>query len=390
MELKKQLVGKNRDETAILFTVIASFLPFYISLLSLAVISVYIFVNKARRTASTGGIANIIAYGFIALSAFTAFVYDNWLGIWVSLWLFCALTLLNFSAAVVNKDFFIRRLRMITAMSVMVSFGAFADKLMHGLEDPVYRTQGYCMNANYLAEILFLSVLAAAYLQITKSAKPFYCYAVAFIDCIAIYLTGSMFAWVSVFIGLSLLLILTRHHVLMSMMFMATASAILVLMSMPELFPRLNEAASTTSSRFEIWKICIDAIKELPYFGRGFFPYRLIAEVTEGAFVGWHSHNIILECLLSFGIVGSLMAASYFLIFFKRLGKMHEALKNSNNTISAFIFALMIAVGVHAMTDLTFMWAQTAQIGAILLGGAMGASIKMVNEKEAAENKAEI
>ena len=53
---------------------------------------------------------------------------------------------------------------------------------------------------------------------------------------------------------------------------------------------------------------------------------------------------------------------------------------------SQFLSALMIAVGVHAMTDLTFMWAQTAQIGAILLGGAMGASIKLVKENEAKEN----
>jgi uncharacterized membrane protein HdeD (DUF308 family) len=54
--------------------------------------------------------------------------------------------------------------------------------------------------------------------------------------------------------------------------------------------------------------------------------------------------------------------------------------------IIAFLPYLMIAVGVHAMTDLTFMWAQTAQIGAILLGGAMGASIKLVKENEAKEN----
>ncbi len=377
---KKNYLGRTRDEKAIMLTVIASFLPFYLSLLSLGLISVYIFINPERRKASTGGLANIIGYIFICLSAFTAYVYDNWLGILVSLWLFCALSLLNFCASVITKEFFIKILQMITKMGVALSFGAFAEKLSVGYLDPVYRCKGYCMNPNYLGELLFLSILAAAYLQTTKSAKPLYCYAVAFINCIGVYLSGSMFAWVSIFIGLSLLLLLTHHHMMLSITFMVTASAILVLMSSPELFPRLNEATTTTSSRFEIWEKCIVEIKELPFFGKGFFSFRFIIDeaLTNGSY--WHSHNIILECLLSFGIVGSSVALAYFALFFKRLGKVHEKLKDNN--VSAFIFALMVAVGVHAMTDLTFMWAQTALIGAILLGGGMGASIKLLRQQE--------
>lgn len=379
MDIKKQLTGRNNDETALILATISCYLPVIMSVAATAVLSAYVLFNRERRAKCTGGLANIIMYSFTALTIFTAYIYDNYLGIACSLFFFCAVIIMNFAAAVANKQFFIRLMQIITRMGVVLSFAAFTEKLVLAPTSP-YRCMAYCINPNYLADLLVISVLACAYLEITKNSRAIYCYSVAAINCVAIFLTGSMFAWVSILVGLAIMLLLARRHIVLSVMFIFCVALILIAMSSPDIFPRLNEASATTENRFRIWKLSIRFIKEYPLFGEGFLTYRIVSRNVPGSYVGWHSHNIIIECLLSFGAVGTGLIFAFFGLTFRRLGKLHEGAADKHSA-SCFVIAMLVAALAHSMVDLTFMWTQTGLLGAIIIGAGIGANYRSVKKK---------
>lgn len=380
MDIRIKLPSKSRDENVLLLAVISCFLPFVLSMLACAAVTAYILLGKERRAGCLKGLANIIMYVFVGLTAFVGYIYDNYIGILCSCFFFCAIIIMNFAATVASKQFFIRLLQTVTRMGVVLSFATFTEKAVLALLDTSYRCSAYCANPNYLAELLVVSVLSCAYLEITRSSRAVYCYPVAIINCIAIFLTGSMFAWIALLVGIAMLLLLTRHHIILSVMIIIFIAAMLTVMSQPDIFPRLNEASATTINRFKIWQFAIEHVKDHPLFGQGFLSYRMVSRDVLGAYTGWHCHNIIIESLLSFGIIGTSLAVMYFWLIFRRLGKAHEALADKQ-AASCFVISLLAAVLVHSMVDLTFMWTQTALLGAIIIGSELGADLKVIKKQ---------
>ena len=150
----------------------------------------------------------------------------------------------------------------------------------------------------------------------------------------------------------------------------------------PELFPRLNETAPTINGRLEIIKQVVVEIKEYPVFGRGFLS-TWFSNIRAGANNDrmWHAHNIILECLISFGYVGTSLIGITFFLIFRRLGKAHEKQKDTFG-ISSFVIAVVSAALAHAMVDMTILWVQTGLLAAITIGGGIGCAINSAKNTE--------
>lgn len=369
----------------ILLAVCSAFLPYYIATAAIAVIALYILISKKRISGCTKGISNALLYSFSLISLLTAFVYDNLFGMAVSLAFFGLILIINFSANVCTPKFFEKVLFAVTVMSVVLSIATFIEKIFYLNQSVNHRCAAWCLNPNYLADILVFSIITCAYLEITKKCDVFYCYVVAGTNILALYFTGSMSSWVALFTGISVLLFIMKHHISLGILFMAATFGILMLIVVPELFPRLNQTGHTTLYRIEIWEGVIEEIKKLPLFGRGFFACKHLNMFHGGSMVTWHSHNIILEVLLCFGIVGTAVGGSGFYILLRRITHRHEK-TSTHGDFSDYLIALLVANLVHSMVDLTLFWSQTALITAIVLGGVLGCTVKRENELDGKNN----
>ena len=113
-----------------------------------------------------------------------------------------------------------------------------------------------------------------------------------------------------------------------------------------------------------VWQGAITNIDDCMIFGKGFFTYRLFTDVPYPA---PHTHNFVLECLISFGIVGSCILSLYFFLYYRVVFLCNQLLRKSS--INILILALSAGVLIHLTTDITVLWAQTGLFYAIILAG---------------------
>ena len=111
----------------------------------------------------------------------------------------------------------------------------------------------------------------------------------------------------------------------------------------------------------------MDAIKKSPLFGYGFLAFNLLNGNYPEAFAAPHTHNILMESFLDFGIIGTALLLPYFVFYFKNLKKCYEYSVNRNTT--NLILTLMITTAVHGFIDIVFLWIQTGLILALIMGG---------------------
>ncbi|MBR5451562.1 MAG: O-antigen ligase family protein [Clostridia bacterium] len=381
MDSKLSFKNCNWDEKILLFALCSCFLPYYITILTFAFVLGYIIFKKGKFLSTIKNLQNIFFGIFVVITIYTALVFDNWLGIVISVTFFGIVLIMNFSSIICTNEFYIKLLIMLTRMSVLLSFAAFTETLIYSGITKIFRANAYCMNPNYLAGLMMVSILASAYLEMSRNASRIYCFTVAIINFVTLYLTGSMSTWVALFIGFSIMLLVMRHHITIGIIFMLCAIAILVLFNSPQLFPRLEEADATIIIRFDIIEKVIECIKEAPFFGRGFLScwhLNIITEMTNNRL--WHAHNLLLECLVSFGIIGTIPLSVAFIILFKKLSIAHRK-SNDLFGVTSFVIALVIGALAHSMVDLTLMWIQNGLLAVILVGGGIGSALKLSNKK---------
>ncbi|MDD4699235.1 MAG: O-antigen ligase family protein [Oscillospiraceae bacterium] len=370
MDIKRFLKSKSFNEYLVISTAIVSFLPYYLTVVFIPLAAIYIVANPKSREVVFSQKLSIMFIIFTILTIVTALINSNWFGLGCSVFFFSIVVIMQFSRWVMTTILFEKILNICCLLSVAVAGSAIIEKTVHMLfykSHLAYRCYSFFFNPNYMATMLALCIIICAYKVITKSGKKFLFYSIAVFDCIGVYLSGSMFVWVAILIGVSILLILHHEHHLLSIFLLLAGIMCIIISTAPEIFPRIKESVLTTENRIAIWKTSIEAIGDAPLFGKGFFTYFHIQPSIVGSYPTTHAHNLFVDSILSFGIIGSLIGAAYFSAFFSSLAKCHEKLKN--NKASSFIIALSAAILVHSMIDLTLLWVQTGLLFGVLLGG---------------------
>jgi len=161
---------------------------------------------------------------------------------------------------------------------------------------------------------------------------------------------------------------------------LATFASFIILVLNVNIIPRLYQAEVTTEIRFEIWDFAIKQIAKTPLFGHGFMSYMYTDVEQHLGYLVPHSHSIILELLMDFGIFGTVLFLWYFIKYSITLVKIYFSEKKIR--ITSLIFAISAAALVHGLTDLTLMWIQTLPLFLFILAG-LGAYEKK-GEAEAA------
>ena len=121
------------------------------------------------------------------------------------------------------------------------------------------------------------------------------------------------------------------------------------------LFPRFGTMEHAVGLREKIWREALRIIDQNWLTGVG--PLGIHSEVHSiGSRVVHHSHNIILDGLVNFGVMGIALIFP----FAKRIrDEVHHAKKSPYYTVILFLTAVII---IHGMVDVTIFWHQTAFI----------------------------
>ena len=366
----------GRDENLI-YALVFSIFTHYVAAGAMLVICTAIFLIKKRARKAIFAVKyGYVGFAFCALTALVALICKNYIGALCSLGAFLIFVTGIYSHTVITKSVYETMLKICCAGGVVATAVAITERLIQIGVKGYYCKAGF-FNSNYLASTLCAIVIICAYKVITRQGNIFYYYGIAAFCAIGMYLTGSMFIWVELLIGVSVLLSLNRKHNILSIFLILAAFACAIVYLVPDILPRFSQSGQTVYNRILIWEFSLDSLKDSFFFGHGFLSYMHLIKGVPGAYFTTHAHNIILEPLLSFGIIGSVILISFFGMYFRRLLICKSFLRHSH--ISALILAMTAAVLVHGLIDMTMLWIQTGLLYALVMSG-VGAEEKLLAE----------
>jgi O-antigen ligase len=373
------------DNHIVLLTAYSIFLPYFITIAIAAFFSVYVLINRRTRAMifSYRESALIIPFGLIALIA--PVCYGNWLGLVCGAGMILILLFGLFIRRVMTKGLFERTLSDICRLSVVTCAVALIEKILNSaiLGRAGYQCSSVFFNPNYFGTVTSMVIVICAYKVITRQGTKRIYYSIAAINGISVFLCGSLFVWVEMFVGVAVLLVLAkRHKMLLGFLGLAIFGCVLIFF-FPHIIPRIGQANDTFGLRLRVWEVAFAGIKDSPLFGKGALTYFHIYDSYKEIYNVWptqHAHSIYLDSVLNFGFVGTAFLVLFFFSYYRALVRDHR--RHLNLTVSSLIFAVTAGVLMHGTTDVTIFWVQTGMLFVIILGG-IGALEKRADRLDA-------
>ncbi len=307
---------------------------------------------------------------FSVFGALLAVIFSNWLGLACSVGFFVIMVVGFWVRTVMRRGVFERALSFCCAESIAVGAAVIVEwviKAPHSGGD-AYRCSLWFANPNYLGVMSVIAFACCVY-KLLRGRGHMWIYIAGIIaNIVSIYLCASLFIWVELFLTTSVLLIMFGKWPTLGLFFGIMSAFLMTLYFAPQILPRYGAVGWTTEQRLSIWTASLDAIKRSPFFGHGFLTYLQICKNYPGAFVSPHTHNLLLDPLLNFGIVGTALLLTYFVFYFAKLKECYDS-PITKKSAEHLILALTISTIVHGLVDVTFLWIQTGLLLALIMGG---------------------
>ncbi len=374
--LKRRLDLSLTCSNIIYFAAVSIFLPYVLTALVLTFLIAYIIFNKYTRQMifvhKGSGLLKVV-FGYILV---IPLLYKNWMGFIVGAGMILAMIFGLFMRSVMTKELFERVLHFICMLSLTSAGVAILEKLFNVIFDSrhSHRIAAVFSHPNYFGTIVGTVIIICAYKILTNQGNKLFYILVGMVNVISMYLCKSMFVWVEVFIGITVLLVMLKYNHLLALWLLAAFLGILAIfgLNLP-IIPRLSDMELTISLRERIWALALKQIKATPLFGHGFLSFRFIYNSSYKNNRIPHAHNIYLDMMLNFGIVGSVLILWFLCKYYISL--LVTRIKEKNTIIGSLILAVTVVGLVHGATDLTLLWIQTFPLFLIILSG-LGAEEK--------------
>ena len=356
------------EQNLIILLCVGAFLPYIFSFIICSIAFLILLITPKLQKGLFAFRGASIIFLFTAYAVVVAFLNRNILGMIVAPVFFCVFTVFCFVRQNITRETFNTCLTAV-CFTVFPSFlTALFEALLHtGDSELIYRCASYYGNANWFGSLTAAIVIICAFKIVSGNGRGWFYYLVAFIGMVNIYLSGSLFAIIEVIVGVAVYLLFSKHYRLFCLMVICGSIGVVLITAIPELLPRLSESSLTTGYRVRIWGVAIREIAARPFFGRGFMAYNEIQALYEDSYSTVHGHNLVIDCLINFGIVGTLILTSMLYFMFRRVVRVICA--DSNSTVAILIISITAAVFAHSFTDITFFWIQTGVFYMVMLGG---------------------
>lgn len=357
---KKELSQADIDRAAVFLFTVSIFLPFYFSLVTVSCIAFMTIVKCRIRTKAFSVPYTKLIFTFLVGSFFVAAMYNNYKGMAYSILIYAIVTCGLYFRSVMTRRLFHVAMDTACAASLWCAVTAVVQKAVMFSSAPNYRPVSVFTNANYYGMMIEFVVLIALYRIFTNPKRTLFYTAVIGVNFIGLYLTASVSSCAAMLCAVLFFLLYKRKSKVSAVFFAILAACAVVFALFPALLPRSSEAIETTvSQRLSIWGASWRAFEKTPIFGRGATSYQMIWE-QYGGYETYHCHNLALDTLLNFGIVGMAAVCIYIGSYIRLL-----VLRFRNHVcrdMDMLVAAALAAVLVHGLTDVTIVWIQTAAL----------------------------
>ncbi|MFT8888499.1 MAG: O-antigen ligase family protein [Ethanoligenens sp.] len=258
----------------------------------------------------------------------------------------------------------------VAVVQVVFDFSVFSD-----------RAASTMFNPNFYGFICELIALACVW-AVMQGLRPRWLFWAAIpVNLLGIFLSGCRSAWLPVGAGVLLLLLLTGRK----RAFGAGVGIGAVIGAALWLFPKIvmPRAANFDHSRYlrqiiwaEAWRIFIAH----PIVGGGFLAYQFFS-IDAGEAFRVHAHNLPLDMLVNFGVVGMLLLCAYCIPAMVRRAKQYR----QDPTVPLF-FAVLLATVIHGVTDVPLLGIQSGPVLMLLVAVGSAAKAPVAVGKRQVEN----
>lgn len=227
---------------------------------------------------------------------------------------------------------------------------------------PQDRINSVFFNANYYAMMIEFFVCLTFYKilkikDIKLEWKKFIYYVTVIgLNLFVLLLTACRTAWPALAGGILIMLIVDKHHKTCACILALVIVACIYFLLNPSKFPRVDNIVAYFMTRAGIWEVAIQNIITHPLFGEGPMTYMHIYPLYHGHPTE-HAHNIYLDPLLCFGIVGLLTIAPYIYSNIQRLYRLWKL--KVDKTLVALIVSFTVMIFIHGILDYTIFFVQT-------------------------------
>ena len=358
----------DMDEKLIIITCIAMYLPFYIGFAFLAFnLFYYIYTNQIGKIVKEIARTKFL-FVFIVYSIVVSVIHQNSYGLMASIAILIFCMFFLFYRNKLTKTLFKDSIRVIVIMTGLTFIATIAKYGILFLQNDMSlmalaeysaenREISNYFNSNYYAMVCEMMIIVTGYLA-HKSKKKIHKVLYICLTILAfgaLILTGSRSGLATAVLLLVLMnLKLTKTKIGWIEVGIALFIGINII-GETGLFPRFGTMEHAVGLREKIWREALHIIDQNWLTGVG--PLGIHSEVHSiGSRVVHHSHNIILDGLVNFGVMGIALIFP----FAKRIrDEVHHAKKSPYYTVILFLTAVII---IHGMVDVTIFWHQTAFI----------------------------
>ncbi len=368
----RKLDGYTFEEYLIMFVTCSIFLPYFCSMAAIVITLCYLaathqLIPIVKRTPRA-----FFAFAFCALSFAVSAYYHNQIGMLQSFVMLLIFVYYMFYRSVITKRLLILLIDACCIISIFCFIWALMeyfriidhfDYSFFALEvedEPRWRVNSTFYNANLYAMMIEFLVLCCVYkLLYSKTLRRILFYwCIILLNLFALYLTGCRTAWASFVVAIPVMFFLTRHWKSFTASMALLIGGVSAVLIDPGLLPRSGFLDSFIV-RGRIWKTAIKAIRDHLFFGGGPQCYQLFYPLYHGR-KAKHAHNVLLDPLLSYGIVGLLLIFAYFWVNLKEIVRLYT--KRYDVPLFALIVAFLLTVLIHGVLDYTINWIQTAML----------------------------
>ncbi|MDU2709505.1 MAG: O-antigen ligase family protein, partial [Finegoldia magna] len=190
---------------------------------------------------------------------------------------------------------------------------------------------------------------------------------------------GAMFAsFISVF-ALTIMMKKRKYTIAIISLFVLAFVGIVAAGRM-DLIPRIDKIGFDMGLRKSIWISAIEAFKKNFVIGVGPLGiHNIYATIRNRAIL--HSHNLYLDILVNFGLIGAGLLVPIICQLFKEIKSLYS------KKYTKMIVSMIIMVMIHSMVDVTIFWTQTSFIFLTFVVGVGELSTVPVTELSLFKNK---
>ncbi|HHV31808.1 MAG TPA: O-antigen ligase family protein [Clostridiales bacterium] len=361
---KAKPFAETKEEAILFLLTISLFMPFYFSVASVCLVAVMTMMNYQMRVKAFSAPYTGYLLGILIVPFFVAAVYSNYWGMLYEMVLIAVVITGFYVKSVMTPELFHKVLDLACTASIWCAGIAIYQKVSAYAAAPAYRPVSVFHNANTYGMMIEFIVIIALYRAFTNKRKMGFYFGVIALNLVGLYLAASVSALLATGCAVLTFLFLKKQYKIMAGFLAVTVLLSIACLLVPSLFPRGIIALDTTcTQRLSIWSTALKGIMRHPFMGTGAMSYQMIYE-QYGGYQTYHCHNLLLDTLLNYGFVGLGAFGIYVIAQLKLL-----SLRFHNHTctdMNILVIAMLAAVAVHGMTDVTIYWIQTGMLFMLL------------------------